>query len=259
VTVPGVVEQAARILREAQEQRTPVEPLTSTFPELTVADAWSIQSLNREAQLAAGRTVLGYKCGLTSQAMQHQMGVDEPDFGVLLDDMRVPEGGAMDIDQFLQPRIEAEVILVLGADLGAGTTTADVLAATAYACPSLEIIDSRIKDWRLTLIDTVADNASSGAFVMGEGVAIDGLDLTKVEVVLRVNGAEVARGLGSAALGHPAAAAAWLANRLGDFGLVFGAGAIVMTGSLHASLPVTRGDDIVAEFSSLGSARLSVR
>lgn len=259
MTVPGVVEQAARILREAQEKRTPVEPLTVTFPELTVADAWSIQSLNREAQLATGRTVLGYKCGLTSEAMQQQMGVAEPDFGVLLDDMQVPEGGPMEIDQFLQPRIEAEIILVLGADLGAGTTTADVLAATAYACPSLEIIDSRIKDWRLTLIDTVADNASSGAFVMGDGVAIDGLDLTKIEVVLRVNGAEVARGLGSAALGHPAAAAAWLANRLGDFGLVFGAGAIVMTGSLHASLPVARGDDIVADFGVLGSARLSVR
>jgi 2-keto-4-pentenoate hydratase len=258
VTTPSVVEQAARILREAQESRTPVEPLTSTFPDLTVADAWSIQSLNREAQLTAGRTVLGYKCGLTSRAMQEQMGVDEPDFGVLLDDMRVPEGGAMYVDRFLQPRIEAEIILVLGRDLGAGTTTADVLAATAYACPSLEIIDSRIKDWRLTLIDTVADNASSGAFVMGEGVPIEGLDLTKIEVVLSVNGVEKARGFGSAALGHPAAAAAWLANRLEDFGLVFGAGAVVMTGSLHASLPVARGDRIVADFGALGSARLSV-
>lgn len=258
MTTP-VVEQAARILREAHEHRTPVEPLTVTFPELTLDDAWTIQSLNRDDQLTAGRTVLGYKCGLTSRAMQEQMGVDEPDFGVLLDDMRVPEGGVMEADRFLQPRIEAEIILVLGRDLGAGTSTADVLAATAFACPSLEIIDSRIKDWRLTLIDTVADNASSGAFVMGEGIAIDGLDLAAIETVVSVNGVEAARGLGSAALGHPAAAAAWLANRLGDFGQVFRAGAFVMTGSLHASIPVVRGDDIVADFGELGSARVSVR
>jgi 2-keto-4-pentenoate hydratase len=259
VSTLAVIEQAAWMLREAQTRRTPIEPLTSTFPELTVDDAWAIQTLNREEQLATGRTILGYKCGLTSKAMQEQMGVDEPDFGVLLDDMAVPEGGVMLMERFLQPRIEAEIILVLGRPLGAGTTTADVLAATAFACPSLEIIDSRIKDWRLTLADTVADNASSGAFVMGEGIAIDGLDLTKIEAVVRVNGVEKARGFGSAALGHPAAAAAWLANRLGDFGLLFDAGAVVMTGSLHASLPVVIGDDVVADFGVLGSARLSVR
>jgi 2-keto-4-pentenoate hydratase len=259
VTTTADLERAAAILREAQLGRTPVEPLTSTFPGLTVADAWTIQSLNRDRQLAAGRTVLGYKCGLTSEAMQQQMGVNEPDFGVLLDDMQVPEGGVMLMERFLQPRSEAESILVRGRDLGAGTTTEDVLAATTFACPSLEIIDSRIKDWRLSLVDTVADNASSGAFVMGSGVAVDDLDLATVEVVVRVNGVETARGLGSAALGHPANAAAWLANRLGDFGLVFAAGAVVMTGSLHASLPVVAGDDVVADFGPLGSARLSVR
>jgi 2-keto-4-pentenoate hydratase len=163
------------------------------------------------------------------------------------------------MQRFLQPRIEAEIVLVLGRDLGAGTTTADVLAATTFACPSLEIIDSRIKDWRLSLVDTVADNASSGAFVMGAGVAVDDLDLATVEAVVRVNGVETARGLGSAALGHPANAAAWLANRLADFGLVFAAGAVVMTGSLHASLPVVAGDDVVADFGPLGRARLTVR
>jgi 2-keto-4-pentenoate hydratase len=259
VTDDVVLERAAAMLRDAYERRTPIEPLTSTFPELTVADAWTIQSVNRNVKLAAGRTIVGYKCGLTSQAMQDQMGVNEPDFGVLLDDMRVPNGGVMLMERFLQPRIEAEIILVLGDGLGAGTTTADVLAATTFACPSLEIIDSRIKDWRLSLIDTVADNASSGAFVMGDGLAIDGLDLATIEAVVSVNGVETARGFGSAALGHPAEAAAWLANRLGDFGLVFGAGAVVMTGSLHASLPVARGDDIVADFGALGKAQLSVR
>jgi 2-keto-4-pentenoate hydratase len=259
VTGAADLARAASLLREAQQRRTPIEPLTSTFTELTVQDAWTIQSFNRDVQLAAGRTVLGYKCGLTSLAMQQQMGVDEPDFGVLLDDMQVPDGGVMMMERFLQPRIEAEIILVLGRDLGSGTTTADVLAATEFACPSLEIIDSRIKDWRLSLIDTVADNASSGAFVMGAGMAVGELDLPAIEVVVHINGVEAARGLGSAALGHPAEAAAWLANRLGDFGLVFAAGAVVMTGSLHASIPVVSGDDVVADFGPLGSTRLSVR
>jgi 2-keto-4-pentenoate hydratase len=259
VTTSLVLDEAAAILRQSQADRVPVEPLTVTFPGLTVADAWHIQSINRSLALASGRSILGYKCGLTSQAMQAQMGVDEPDFGVLLDDMQVADAGVMEMARFLQPRIEAEVILVLAHDLGSGTTEADVLAATANARPSLEIIDSRIKDWRLSLIDTVADNASSGAFVMGEGVDISSLELADVETVVRINGVEAARGLGSAALGHPARAAAWLANRLGDFGLVLGAGSVVMTGSLHASIPVSAGDDVIADFGVLGSASLRVR
>jgi 2-keto-4-pentenoate hydratase len=261
VTAPAesaVLEQAAAILRQAQESRTPVEPLTSMFADLTVADAWQIQTINRELALSSGRTIMGYKCGLTSAAMQQQMGVDEPDFGVLLDDMQVADGGQMLMRRFLQPRVEAEIILVLDRDLGSGTTLDDVLAATAHARPSLEIIDSRIKDWRLSLIDTVADNASSGAFVMGDPVGIDGLDLTAIEAVVTINGVETARGFGAAALGHPAAAAAWLANRLGDFGLVLEAGSVVMTGSLHASVPVSSGDVVVAEFAGLGSTSLNV-
>jgi 2-keto-4-pentenoate hydratase len=258
VTGPTVLEQAAAILRQSQASRVPVEPLTATFADLTVADAWQIQTINRDLALAAGRTITGYKCGLTSAAMQQQMGVDEPDFGVLLDDMQVDDGGEMLMTRFLQPRVEAEIILVLGHDLGAGTTAEDVLAATAHARPSLEIIDSRIKDWRLSLIDTVADNASSGAFVMGEPVGIDGLDLAAIETVVTINGVETARGLGAAALGHPAAAAAWLANRLADFGLVLEAGSVVMTGSLHASVPVSGGDVVVADFTSLGSTSLNV-
>jgi 2-keto-4-pentenoate hydratase len=258
VTTAANLEQAARILRQSQESRVPVEPLTATFADLTVADAWQIQSINRELARSAGRTIMGYKCGLTSAAMQQQMGVDEPDFGVLLDDMQVDDGGEMLMQRFLQPRVEAEIILVLAHDLGPGTTIDDVLAATAHARPSLEIIDSRIKDWRLSLIDTVADNASSGAFVMGAPVGIDGLDLAGVETVVTVNGVETGRGFGSAALGHPAAAAAWLANRLGDFGLVLEAGSVIMTGSLHASIPVSSGDVVVAEFIGLGSTSLNV-
>jgi 2-keto-4-pentenoate hydratase len=253
-----LIDDAAAALRQAQRDRAPIAPLTITYRDLTVADAWQVQAINRNLKLADGLHVLGYKCGLTSQAMQDQMGVDEPDFGVLLSDMQLIDGGELRLADFLQPRIEAEIALVLGADLGAGTTAADVLAATASACPALEIIDSRIKDWQLSLVDTVADNASSGAYVLGPPQALDGIELGDIEAVVTVNGIERARGLGSAALGHPARAAAWLANRLADFGTVLSSGSVVMTGSLHASLPVAAGERVVAEFGELGSTSVRV-
>jgi 2-keto-4-pentenoate hydratase len=258
VTDQRTLDEAAAQLRRATISRVPIAPLTEQFPELDVTDAWQIQLLNRERQLASGRRILGYKVGLTSVAMQQQMGVDEPDFGVLTDDMLITDG-VMQLDEFVQPRIEAEIALVLGADLDRGVTPDDVRAATAFAQPSLEIIDSRIADWKLSLVDTVADNASSGAYVVGDAVAVSELDLLTVETVVRINGAESARGSGAAALGDPAAAAAWLANRLADFGLVLRAGTVVMTGSLHASIPLSRGDEVTADFTTLGSARLSVR
>jgi 2-keto-4-pentenoate hydratase len=257
VTGQAMLDEAAARLRQAASSRVPIEPLTVWCPELDVEDAWRIQQLNRDLAVAAGRTIRGYKVGLTSAAMQQQMGVAEPDFGVLLDDMLLDD--EMVLAAFVQPRIEAEIALVLGADLGAGVTAADVLAATAYVQPSLEIIDSRIVDWRLTLVDTVADNASSGAYVVGDPVPLDALDLAAIEVRVSVNDVPQASGLGAAALGHPAAAAAWLANRLAAFGLVLGAGSVVLTGSLHASLPLARGDRVVAEFSELGTTTLRLR
>ncbi|CAN5560734.1 2-keto-4-pentenoate hydratase [soil metagenome] len=258
MTAQLTLETAAARLRQATISRVPIVPLTQQFPELDIADAWQIQQLNLEQQLADGRGILGYKVGLTSLAMQEQMGVDEPDFGVLTDDMLVTDG-VLDLDRYVQPRVEAEIALILGADLGRGATAADVRAATAFVQPSLEIIDSRIADWKLSLIDTVADNASSGAYVVGELVPFVDLDLLGVETVININGVEKARGFGSAALGDPAEAAAWLVNRLADFGLILRAGSVVMTGSLHASLPLQRGDEVIADFTSLGSTRLFVR
>jgi 2-keto-4-pentenoate hydratase len=258
VTERSDVETAAGILREASRTRRPVDPLTQTFPALTVADAWEIQRVNRDLLLADGRTVAGYKVGLTSQAMQVQMGVGEPDFGVVLDDM-VLSTPVLELAHFVQPRVEAEIALVLREDLGAGATTERVLELADQAMPSLEIIDSRIRDWRLSLIDTVADNASSGAIVLGSAQEPSPLDLAALECVVSVGGAAVASGLGSAALGHPAAAAAWLARRLAEFGEVLTAGSVVMTGSLHASFAVAAGDEVVADFGALGVVRLSVR
>ncbi|MET7420055.1 fumarylacetoacetate hydrolase family protein [Dactylosporangium sp. NPDC005555] len=256
MTDEATLEEAAAKLREASRTRVPIDPLTVRWPHLDVGDAWRIQQINRDLAVAAGRRVDGYKCGLTSEAMQRQMGVDEPDFGVLLDDMLLAD--RMAAQAFVQPRVEAEIALVLGADVGAGATAASVLAATASVRPAIEIIDSRIADWRLSLVDTVADNASSGAYVLGPPLAPGGLDLAEIEVEVSVNGEVRDIGLGSAALGHPAAAAAWLANRLAGFGLVLTAGSVVLTGSLHASFPVTPGDRVVADFGVLGRSTVAV-
>jgi 2-keto-4-pentenoate hydratase len=221
-----------------------------------VADAWAIQARNRDLALESGATIHGYKVGLTSIAMQEQMGVNEPDFGVLLDDMLLHD--RMDMDAFVQPRVEAEIALVLGADLEAGATAADVLAATVAVRAAIEIIDSRIAGWKLSLVDTVADNASSGAYVVGPPRPLGDLDLATVSVTVVIDGVVRSVGVGAAALGHPANAAAWLANRLAGFGLRLTAGSIVLTGSLHASLPVTRGNQVVATFTELGECRLAV-
>jgi 2-keto-4-pentenoate hydratase len=250
--------EAAALLRKASRERLAIEPLTSQYPSLTETDAWQIQSINRDLAIREGRSLTGFKVGLTSAAMQEQMGVGEPDFGILLTDMAIPDGGVLRLADFVQPRVEAEVALVLGTDLGRGCTAADVSAATAAVVPALEIIDSRIRDWQLTLADTVADNASSGAYVLGNPTGPDGLDLPAVEVIVEVNGSEQARGLGSAALGGPLAAAAWLAGRLGDLGETLRAGSVILTGSLHASLPLQPGDDIRADFGALGAVRLRV-
>jgi 2-keto-4-pentenoate hydratase len=253
------IEQAAGLLWNAEQARVAIPPLTESFQgRLDVEAAWRIQSVNRSRALAAGKRIVGYKVGLTSAAMQEQMGVNEPDFGALLDSMELLDG-VLHLDDFVQARVEAEIALRLKADLGPGVTPDDVLAATEAALPSLEIIDSRIRDWKLSLIDTVADNASSGAFIIGAPAPGPIPELGDVAVSVRINGVERATGLGAAALGHPAAAAAWLSNRLNDFGIEFPAGSVVLTGSLHASLPVVAGDSVDADFGAFGSVHLDVR
>lgn len=255
----GVLDEAATLLRQAQDDRAPIEPLTVLFPDqLDVSAAWQIQQLNRDLRLATGRTVRGYKVGLTSVAMQRQMGVDEPDFGVLLDDMLIDHDATLRLADFVQPRAEAEIALVCNRDLGAGVTSQDVLDSIRSAYPALEIIDSRIKDWRLSLIDTVADNASSGAYVLGPAMHLGAADLADIAVRVLVDDVEVDSGVGAAALGHPAAAAAWLANRLAGFGLSLPAGAVVLTGSLHASIPLHHGERLLADFGDFGTVRVAV-
>lgn len=252
------VAEAADFLHAAQIDRAPIDPLTVRYPSLDVADAYAIQQANLSRRLSAGHTLVGHKIGLTSQPMQELLGVDEPDFGYILDDM-VVEGAAVPAARFCAPRVEPEVAFLLSRALrGPGVTVDDVRAATEAVAVALEIVDSRIADWRLTLPDTVADNASSGAVVLGDWVTdTDRADLANARASLSLNGIDVDSGLGSAVLGDPAAAVAWLANALAPFGTELLPGQFVMSGSFTTAAFVRGGDHATATISGLGTVSLS--
>jgi 2-keto-4-pentenoate hydratase len=230
-------------------------PLTSTYDGLSLDDAYAIQQLQIRRRIAGGAAVVGYKVGLTSAAMQQQMGVYEPDFGHLLSDMVHPADAPIDTGSFRQPRAEPEVALILGRDLhGPGVSVADVMTATSYALPAIEIIDSRITDWKIRLIDTVADNASSGGIVLGQSPAAVGTrDLALAGCILRKNGRIQSTGAGAAVLGSPWHAATWLANALTGRGAQLAAGSVILTGSITAAIPVAPGDTVTVTIDGLGS------
>jgi 2-oxopent-4-enoate hydratase len=244
----------AEDLREAEASREPIGPLTEAHPDLTVADAYRVQQINVHLRKEQGGLVRGRKVGLTSVAMQQQLGVDEPDFGALFDEMLIEEGDAVPVGELIQPRVEAEIAFVMESDLqGPGVSSADALRAVAGALPAIEVIDSRVADWKIKLPDTIADNASSARVVCGGRLTpVAELDLRLVGMVLNVNGAVAATGAGAAVLGNPIRCVAWLANKLGEFGVPLRAGDLVLAGALHAALPVSAGDSVHAEFAELG-------
>jgi 2-oxopent-4-enoate/cis-2-oxohex-4-enoate hydratase len=249
---------AAR-LHTALRDRTPLPPVTQDFPELTVDDAYAIQRLGISMRCEAGARIVGMKIGLTSKPIQQALGVDRPDFGHLLSSMHVPNGGTADLDTLIAPRAEGEIAFVLAADLPEGPCTeADVLRATDFVTPTIEIIDSRIADWKITLADTIADNASSGLFVLGgKKTPIEGLDLRTVGMNVELNGELITTGAGAASLGDPVRSVAWLASTLAEYGMRLRAGDIVLSGGLAAAAPVKHGDWMRIELLTLGS--VSVR
>lgn len=253
------VRAIAERLARAGETRVPIDPPTATEPSLTIADAYGVQMVNVERRLAQGRKIVGCKVGLTSAAMQRMLGVNEPDFGHLFDDMLMRNGGECAMNALIQPRVEPEIAFVLSRELrGPGVTRDEVMEATSYVTPALEIIDTRIKDWKIALADTIADNASSARVVLGDRMSpADAYDLRLVGVVLDRNGEVLETGAGAAALGHPAQAVAWLVNKLASFGQSVAEGSVVMPGSLTRAVDVKRGDAVTAQFDRLGS--VSVR
>ncbi len=237
---------AAKKLIAASKDLKPINPFTETYPEITIEEAYRIQLITLEARLAEGRKVVGKKIGLTSPAMQEMFNVNEPDYGHLLDDMLIYQGEELSTSRLLQPRIEGEIAFILERDLmGPGITPADVIRSTAGVTAALEIIDSRIRDWKIKIQDTVADNASSAAFVLGSKVVpLSGLDLRCVGFVMTKNEQLTATGAGAAVLGNPAQSVAWLANKMSEYEIPLKAGEVILSGSAVAAVPVKAGDSI---------------
>jgi 2-keto-4-pentenoate hydratase len=249
------VDSAAKSLLAAYDDRAGIAPLTETYPGLTVRDAYEIQLRQVRVWTDEGRRIRGHKVGLTSAVMQRQFGVDQPDYGHLTDDMFHLESLPIPVDRFISPRVEPEIAFVLKNSLsGPCVNVADAISAVDYVLPALEIIDSRIRDWKISLPDTIADNASSGGVVLGSmPTALTSLDLRLVGCVVHQAGEVVATGAGGAALGSPLNALVWLANTLGSLGVTLAAGSVIMPGSITAAIPVVAGDSVTATFAGLGS------
>ena len=252
-------QEIATQLALAERSRIALPPLSETYPELTIEQAYAIQSAWFQMKLEEHTQLIGRKVGLTSRAMQESLGVDSPDYGFLLNTMMVPSESTLSRDAFLLPRVEPEIAFWLSKDLSRpGVTVEDVLAATQGVSPSLELVDSRIANWRIKLVDTIADNASSARVIVKQDmVSLQGLDLKAMNVVLTRNGETVGTGNGAAVLGHPAAAVAWLANKLSEFGVSLLAGQLVLPGAMCAAVPVAAGEVYRAIFTDLGE--VSVR
>ena len=245
----------ARSLYDARCERRPIAPLTTTHSGLTVADAYAVSETNLKRRCEQeGAHVVGKKIGLTSRAVQAQLQVSEPDYGYLTSDMHVSLGEMVSMGTLLQPRVEAEAAFVLKRDLvGPGVTVADVIRATDFVLPCIEIIDSRVQDWKIKIQDTIADNASAALFVLGcEPRLLRSLDLELAGMALRVNGEVLSAGAGAACLGHPCVAVAWLANALGRFGEKLRAGEVILSGAFGPVVPVKARDRVDIEISGLG-------
>jgi 2-keto-4-pentenoate hydratase len=253
-------EVLAKSLENAERERAPIAPLTQSFPEMSAADAYEVQLLNIRRRVAEGATVAGHKVGLSSRAMQRMMGVNEPDYGHLLTDMFVASGSVVPADRYCCPRVEIEVGFQLGAALsGPDCTAEDVVAATDNVMPAIELIDSRIADWKITIADTIADNASSAGVVLGPSrVQLDEItELPLLGAALWKNGEMIESGVAGAVLGNPITAVAWLANKLHGFGVSLEPGHVVLPGSCTRAVDVHAGDVVRAEFAQLGAVEVT--
>lgn len=249
-------DRLAAELFDALRQRSTVEPLIARHPTLDLDDAYLISRALLQLRLASGERLIGKKIGVTSEAVQQMLGVHQPDFGYLTDamcfDRELPISREM-----IQPRAEGEIAFTLASDLiGPGITPEQVLAAIASAHVCFEIVDSRIRDWKIGIIDTIADNASSGAFVLGPPCDPRSLDLVGCELIVTKNGQPLSRGFGAAALGSPLISVAWLANTLGRYGVPLRAGEVLLSGSLVPLEPVRPGDHMHAAVAGLGETEV---
>jgi 2-oxopent-4-enoate/cis-2-oxohex-4-enoate hydratase len=258
---PRLIELLAGELYAALRDRNTVLPISSRHPEIDIDDAYHISLRLLQHRIDAGETVIGKKIGVTSAAVQNMLDVHQPDFGFLTNAMQMDDGSTVSLTRtgLMQPRAEGEIAFLLRADLrGPNVTREDVLDATECVMPCFEIVDSRIRDWKIRIQDTIADNASCGVFVLGKTrTAPRALDLAQVRLDMFRNGQPAGSGLGSAVQGHPAEAVAWLANTLSRFGIPFLEGEIILSGSLTPLVPATAGDSFNLTIDGLGSAAVA--
>ncbi|AGB19452.1 2-keto-4-pentenoate hydratase [Thermoanaerobacterium thermosaccharolyticum] len=245
-------------LLDAWRQQKPIEPLTDEFKDLSVEDAYKIQLAEVSLLLKEGHKVVGKKIGLTSKPMQQLLGVNEPDYGHLFEDMILLEGEPCERSKLIRPRVEGEFAFILKDRLkGPGVTIADVYRATEGIMPAIEIVDSRIRDWKIKLQDTIADNGSSAKFVLGSRMfPIEQLDLRHIGMIMEKNGELINTGTGANVLGHPAVCVAWLANKLSEFDVSLEPGEIILSGALTAALDANAGDVFTISYHTLGTLTL---
>jgi 2-keto-4-pentenoate hydratase len=255
-----VLAQLASDLFDAEFERRSIEPLTDSYPDLTLEDAYRIQQLNIERRTAAGEKIVGHKIGLTGRPMQKKFGVNEPDYGHLLDSMYHDERKPLNLGELIDPQVEVEPAFILGKDLaGPGLTIDDVIDATDYIVTCFEVIDSRITDWRIKLPDTVADNGSSSRFTLGaQKTSPDGLALDDLETILEVDGDIVEAGNTKEILSHPANGIVWLGNKLAEFGIVLEAGHVVLPGTCLRSFRIAGHRQARGRIAALGDVTLNV-
>lgn len=249
------IDELATYCEEAELKQQEITKVTDKYPEMTYRDAFDVQWEVRRRKVARGHKVVGMKMGLTSWAKMAQMGVEQPCYGYLADYFSVPEGGEIKMDELIHPKIEAEIAFVTKAPLkGPGVHIGDVLRATDFIIPAVEVIDSRYKDFKFDLKSVIADNSSSSRFITGGRMArLEDVDVKNLGVVMEINGEIVATGAGAAVLGHPAASVAMLANMMGERGEEIPAGTFIMTGGITAAVTVNRGDSINIRYQDLGS------
>ncbi|RSL29471.1 2-keto-4-pentenoate hydratase [Salibacterium salarium] len=255
------IQNLADQLYQAEIKRDGTDALTVQEPDLTLDEAYAVQLENINKKCEQGQQIVGKKIGLTSKAMQNLLGVDEPDYGHLLDEMVVENGSDILMDQVMQPKVEAEIAFVLKQDLqGPNVNVLDVLQATDYVLPALEIVDSRVQDWKISLPDTIADNASSGLYVLGgTPVKVDETHLPQIGMVLSKNGEIENTGVGAACMGDPATCVAWLANKLSAFDITLKAGEVILSGALSAAIDAEAGDHFSAKLAQLGEVSVKFK
>jgi len=255
MTINRTIEAAAKRLREAENKGKVCEPVRNLIGITDLEKAYAVQEMNTALRLAQGARIVGSKIGLTSLAVQKQLGVDQPDFGMLWNDREVLNGGEISMKELMQPRAEAELAFVLGKDLTADNLTSiDILSAIDYALASIEIVGSRIKNWDIKITDTIADNASASHWVVGhQPVKLENIDLLNCKMVMENNGKVVSEGIGSNCLGSPINATLWLAQKLVKMGRPMRAGDLILTGALGPMVTAKAGDNFRVTIEGAGA------